>query len=251
MKRSTSKSEGKRRADRTSPRGSASGAETILVVDDEPDVLRMVASPLREAGFTVVSAEDGAEGLEKARAVLPAVIILDLVLPSLTGFEVCKLLKDSSQTADIKIIMLTGKHEEVDRLVGFELGTDDYVTKPFSPRELVHRVKSVLRRVNGRQEREVVSLGPIRIDHSRCCVYVNDAPVSLTRKEFKLLSLLAEQPGKVQSRETLLLEIWGDEDAIDSRSVDTYFKRLRTKLGSAAECVKTVHGFGYQIAVQN
>jgi two-component system phosphate regulon response regulator PhoB len=147
--------------------------------------------------------------------------------------------------------MLTAKHEEVDRLVGFEFGADDYVTKPFSPRELVHRVKSVLRRVNGWQEREVVSLGPIRIDHSRCCVYVNDAPVSLTRKEFKLLALLAERPGKVQSRETLLFEIWGDEDAIDSRSVDTYLKRLRTKLGSAAECVKTVHGFGYRISAPN
>ena len=225
-------------------------ADTILVVDDEPDVVRMVSSPLQEAGFTVVSAEDGDIALVKARMVRPAVIILDLILPSLTGFEVCKLLKDSSQTADIKIIMLTAKHEEVDRLVGFELGADDYVTKPFSPRELVHRVKSVLRRVNGWRGSEVVSLGPIRIDHSRCCVYVNDAPVSLTRKEFKLLALLAERPGKVQSRETLLLEIWGDEDAIDSRSVDTYLKRLRAKLGSAAECVKTVHGFGYRISVQ-
>ena len=226
-------------------------ADTILVVDDEPDVVRMVSSPLQEAGFTVVSAEDGDIALVKARMVRPAVIILDLILPSLTGFEVCKLLKDSSQTADIKIIMLTAKHEEVDRLVGFELGADDYVTKPFSPRELVHRVKSVLRRVNGWRGSEVVSLGPIRIDHSRCCVYVNDAPVSLTVKEFKLLALLAERPGKVQSRETLLCEIWGDEDAIDTRSVDTYFKRLRTKLGSAAECVKTVHGFGYRMAVQN
>ena len=131
------------------------------------------------------------------------------------------------------------------------MGADDYVTKPFSPRELVHRVKSVLRRVNGWHERDVVSLGPIRIDHSRCCVYVNDAPVSLTRKEFKLLALLAERPGKVQSRETLLYEVWGDEDAIDSRSVDTYLKRLRNKLGSAAECVKTVHGFGYRISIQN
>jgi len=251
MKRSTSKSEGKGRVDQAARKVASAAVETILVVDDEPDVVQMVSLPLRQAGFNVVSAEDGAVAIESVRSVAPAVIILDLMLPSLTGFEVCKRLKDSSQTADIKIIMLTAKHEEVDRLVGFELGADDYVTKPFSPRELVHRVKSVLRRVNGRHEREVVSLGPIRIDHSRCCVYVNDAPVSLTRKEFKLLSLLAEHPGKVQSRENLLLEIWGDEDAIDSRSVDTYFKRLRTKLGSAAECVKTVHGFGYRIAVQN
>jgi len=249
MRKSTSRFQGKGRVDQTSPQVASALAETILVVDDEPDVVRMVSSPLREAGFTVDSAEDGAEALEKARTVRPAVIVLDLMLPSLTGFEICKFLKGSSQTAEIKIIMLTAKHEEVDRLVGFELGADDYVTKPFSPRELVHRVKSVLRRVNGWNEREVVSLGPIRIDHSRCCVYVNDAHVSLTAKEFKLLALLAERPGKVQSRETLLFEVWGDEDAIDSRSVDTYLKRLRTKLGSAAECVKTVHGFGYRMAV--
>ena len=251
MKKSTSNFQGKGSVNQASRKVAGSARETILVVDDESDVVRMVSSPLQEAGFTVVSAEDGAMALEKARTVRPAVIILDVMLPSLTGIEVCKLLKDNSQTAEIKIIMLTGKCEEVDRIVGFELGADDYVTKPFSPRELVHRVKSVLRRVNGWRERDVVSLGPIRIDHSRCCVYVNDAPVSLTVKEFKLLALLAEQPGKVQSRETLLLEIWGDEDAIDSRSVDTYFKRLRTKLGAAAECVKTVHGFGYRISVQN
>ena len=251
MKKSTSQIQNKGRVDQVPRPAAGSVAQTVLVVDDESDVVRMISSPLQQAGFNVVSAEDGAVALEKARAVRPAVIILDLMLPSLTGFEVCKLLKGSSQTADIKIIMLTAKHEEVDRLVGFELGADDYVTKPFSPRELVHRVKSVLRRVHGWQEREVVSLGPIRIDHSRCCVYVNDAPVSLTAKEFKLLALLAERPGKVQSRETLLFEVWGDEDAIDSRSVDTYLKRLRTKLGSAAECVKTVHGFGYRISVQH
>jgi two-component system phosphate regulon response regulator PhoB len=251
MKKSTSHFQGNGHVEQASRQTANSVAETILVVDDESDVVRMVSSSLRQAGFSVDSAEDGAVALEKARDVRPAVIILDLMLPSLTGFEVCKLLKENSQTADIKIIMLTAKHEEVDRLVGFELGADDYVTKPFSVRELVHRVKSVLRRVNGRHEREVVSLGPLRIDYSRCCVYVNNAPVSLTPKEFKLLAILAERPGKVQSRETLLYEVWGDEDAIDSRSVDTYFKRLRTKLGSAAECVKTVHGFGYRISVQN
>jgi len=248
MKRSTTNSLGTDRASQAT-RQPVNPGETVLVVDDEVDILRLVSMALRAAGFNVVTAEDGAAALEKAQTLRPAVIVLDLMLPSLSGLEVCKLLRSNSQLPEIKIIMLTAKHEEVDRLVGFELGADDYVTKPFSPRELVHRVKSVLRRVHGWKEHEVVSLGPIKIDHGRCCVYVNDTPISLTPKEFKLLAILAERPGVVQSRDTLLCEVWGDEDAIDSRSVDTYLKRLRTKLGSAAECVKTVHGFGYRISL--
>ncbi|HEV7866584.1 MAG TPA: response regulator [Chthoniobacteraceae bacterium] len=221
----------------------------ILVADDEPDVLQLVSINLKSAGFNVVKAEDGLTALTRARETLPSLIILDLMLPEMSGLEVCKVLKKEPQTSLIPIIMLTAKGEEVDRIVGLELGADDYITKPFSPRELVLRVKSVIRRAAGSLEpTDQISLGDIKVDRSRYEVTVKGKPVEFTATEFKLLTLLMERRGRVQSRDTLLNDVWGYESMIDTRTVDTHIRRLREKLGNSSDCIETVRGFGYRIA---
>jgi DNA-binding response OmpR family regulator len=223
----------------------------ILVADDEVDVLNLVSTNLKAAGFNVLKAEDGPAALELARNTLPALIVLDLMLPGLSGLEVCKLLRGDPATKLIPIIMLTAKAEEVDRIVGLELGADDYITKPFSPRELVLRVKSVIRRASAPAETaDIVRLGDIQVDRARCEVLVNSRLVEFTATEFKLLTLLIERRGRVQSRDTLLNDVWGYETIIDTRTVDTHIRRLREKLGKAAECIETIRGFGYRINEQ-
>jgi two-component system phosphate regulon response regulator PhoB len=220
----------------------------ILVADDEPDVLQLVSANLKNAGYNVLKAEDGLSALNQARETLPSLIVLDLMLPEMSGLEVCKVLKKEPATAAIPIIMLTAKAEEVDRIVGLELGADDYMTKPFSPRELVLRVKSVLRRAAAAGEvSDQLSLGDIRIDRSRYEITIAGKPVDFTATEFKLLALLIERRGRVQSRDTLLNDVWGYETAIDTRTVDTHIRRLREKLGRSAECIETIRGFGYRV----
>lgn len=223
---------------------------TILVADDEEDVLNLVATNLKAAGFDLLKAYDGVTALEKARANRPALIILDLMLPGMTGLEVCRALKEDSRMAEIPVIMLTAKAAETDRIAGLELGADDYITKPFSPRELVLRVKSVLRRAAGAasEAKDVIAVGPLEIDRSRHQVRVNQKEVELTATEYKLILLLLERRGRVQSRDTLLNEVWGYESLIDTRTVDTHVRRLREKLGVAADCIETVRGFGYRVA---
>lgn len=222
----------------------------ILVADDEEDVLNLVSMNLKNAGFVVLQAMDGNEAIILARAQLPALMVLDLMLPGMSGLEVCKVLKGDPVTAKIPIIMLTAKAEEVDRIVGLELGADDYITKPFSPRELVLRVKSVLRRglVPTQEQSDLIKLGTIGIDRARHEVRVKGRLVELTPTEFKLLILLIERRGRVQNRDTLLNDVWGYECAIDTRTVDTHMRRLREKLGAASSCIETVRGFGYRIA---
>jgi len=221
----------------------------ILVADDEPDVLQLVSLNLKNAGFNVLKAEDGMSALTQARESMPALIVLDLMLPEMSGLEVCKVLKKEPGTAQIPIIMLTAKGEEVDRIVGLELGADDYLTKPFSPRELVLRVKSVMRRAQGAGETgDLLTLGDIRIDRARYEITVVGKPVEFTATEFKLLTLLIERRGRVQSRDTLLNDVWGYESVIDTRTVDTHIRRLREKLGKAADCIETIRGFGYRVA---
>ena len=221
----------------------------ILVADDEPDVLHLVSLNLKNAGFNVIKADDGMKALTQARAMQPALIVLDLMLPEMSGLEVCKVLKKEPATAQIPIIMLTAKAEEVDRIVGLELGADDYLTKPFSPRELVLRVKSVLRRASSAPERgDQIALGDIRVDRARYEITVAGQPIDFTATEFKLLTVLIERRGRVQSRDTLLNDVWGYESAIDTRTVDTHVRRLREKLGKSADCIETVRGFGYRIA---
>ena len=220
----------------------------ILIVEDEPDVVDLLTLQLRKAGgFSTVTAQDGADGLKKARAESPALIVLDLMLPRMSGLEVCKILKTDSSTRHIPIIMLTAKAEEVDRIVGLEFGADDYVTKPFSPREMLLRIKAILRRGQKDEGEESMTRGSIMIDPARHRVLVAGKPVVLTAVEFKLLSMLMQRPGRVQSRDRLLHEVWGYESAIDTRTVDTHVRRLREKLGKAASAVETVRGFGYRL----
>ncbi|MEA3186985.1 MAG: two-component system, OmpR family, phosphate regulon response regulator PhoB [Chthoniobacter sp.] len=221
----------------------------VLIADDEEDVLSLVASNLKNAGFTAVTASDGIEALEKTRRDLPALVVLDLMLPKLSGLDVCKALKGDAATAGIPIIMLTAKAEEVDRIVGLELGADDYITKPFSPRELVLRIKSVLRRGTSEpDDAKPLKAGMITIDQARHQVRVKNRPVELTAIEYKLLTVLIQRRGRVQDRDRLLNDVWGYETAIDTRTVDTHVRRLREKLGVAADCIETVRGFGYRIS---
>jgi two-component system phosphate regulon response regulator PhoB len=224
------------------------GSKKILVAEDEHDVLQLVATNLKTAGYQVLKAEDGESALEQTRNALPCLVVLDLMLPGMSGLEVCKVLKSEASTKLIPVIMLTAKAEEVDRIVGLELGADDYVTKPFSPRELVLRIRSILRRTSAPQEvNDVLRLGDILVDRSRYEVTVKGRSIDFTATEFKLLTVLMERRGRVQSRDTLLNDVWGYESAIDTRTVDTHIRRLREKLGKAADCIETIRGFGYRM----
>jgi two-component system phosphate regulon response regulator PhoB len=222
--------------------------KTILIIEDERDVVDLLALHLRKSGkFAVSTANDGASGLDKARNERPAFIILDLMLPKMPGLEVCKVLKTDPATRHIPIMMLTAKAEEIDRIVGLEFGADDYVTKPFSPREVILRIKAILRRGEARQDDERLTAGAITIDPARHNVSVEGKRVNLTSIEFKLLCTLIQRRGRVQARDRLLNDVWGYESVIDTRTVDTHVRRLREKLGKAGTAVETVRGFGYRL----
>lgn len=219
----------------------------ILVVDDEPDALDLVAFNLKQAGLDVVTADDGAAALKRAREVVPDLILLDLMLPEVDGLDVCKQLKRDPATAAIPIIMLTAKAAEIDRVLGLELGADDYVTKPFSPRELVLRVKNLIRRRTEPSDApEQLAFGELNIDIPRHAVTVGRQRVDLTATEFKLLTTLAQRRGRVQTRDQLLQDVWEYDAVIDTRTVDTHMRRLREKLGTAARFLDTVRGVGYR-----
>jgi two-component system phosphate regulon response regulator PhoB len=222
--------------------------ETILIIEDENDLAELVAFNLEKEGYRSLIAPDGRIGLESARDNSPDLILLDLMLPGLPGIELCKILKGSERTARIPIIMLTARGEEIDRVVGFEVGADDYMVKPFSTRELLLRVKAVLRRT-GREEvaGKIIRVGAISIDTDRHLVSVEGTEVNLTTTEFKLLLTLAERLGRMQSRDRLLKDVWGISHIGDTRTVDTHITRLRTKLGDAGDMIKTVRGFGYKM----
>ena len=217
----------------------------ILIIEDETDVADLLSLNLRKAGFRVSTAGDGASGLQKARDDRPDFIILDLMLPKMSGLEVCRILKSDTATARMPILMLTAKAEEIDRIVGLEFGADDYVTKPFSPREIVLRIRAIFRR--GEKADESLTAGPISIDPARHEVRVNGRQVHLTSLEFKLLRALMQRRGRVQERDRLLNDVWGYESVIDTRTVDTHVRRLREKLGKAGDAVETVRGFGYRL----
>ncbi len=221
--------------------------DTILIVDDEQDVLDLLVYHLQRAGYKTLTARDGNAALQKARDQLPALVVLDLMLPEVEGTEVCKRLKADPKTARIPVLMLTAKAEELDRVLGLELGADDYVTKPFSPREVVLRIKSILRRAQGEAEpAEVLKVAGIVVDLSKHEVMVKGKLLELTATEFKLLATLMERRGRVQSRDRLLNDVWGYEGDVDTRTVDTHVRRLREKLGKAADCVETIRGVGYR-----
>jgi two-component system phosphate regulon response regulator PhoB len=224
-------------------------AETILIVDDEADVCELLAYQCQKAGFRAATAADGRAALEKARQMLPSLLVLDLMLPGMEGGEVCRTLKADPRTRHIPILMLTARAEEVDRVLGLELGADDYVTKPFSPREVILRIKSILRRIKGEEKpAEVLQQGDLRLDLARHEVAVKGKPVDLTATEFKLLATLMERRGRVQTREVLLSDVWGYAPDMDTRTVDTHMRRLRDKLGRCASMVETVRGVGYRLS---
>lgn len=219
----------------------------ILVVDDEPDALEVLGFKLREAGFTPIFAGDGLKALAAVRAERPDLVVLDLMLPELDGLEVCKLMRRDPVTASIPVLMLTAKAAEMDRVVGLELGADDYVTKPYSPRELVLRIRKLLKRTKATDAAdEPLHIGPFMIDVPHHAAQVDGQDVTLTATEFNLLAVLAKRRGRVQSRERLLQDVWGYETAIDTRTVDTHMRRLREKLGVAADYLETIRGVGYR-----
>jgi two-component system, OmpR family, phosphate regulon response regulator PhoB len=222
--------------------------KTILIIEDETDLAELVAFNLEKEGYRPLIAPDGPSGLEAVRNNSPDLVLLDIMLPGMSGIDICKVLKGSEKTARVPVIMMTAKGEEIDRVVGFEVGADDYVVKPFSPRELLLRVKAVLRRYgSGETVKKIIQVGPIAIDTDRHIVSVDNSQVVLTTTEFKLLFNLAERLGRVQSRDRLLKDVWGINHMGDTRTVDTHITRLRSKLGESGEMIKTIRGFGYKM----
>ena len=223
-------------------------AREVLVVEDEPDIRRLVVLHLERDGFRCRTATSGSDALREVKTALPDLVVLDLMLPELDGLEVCRRLRGDTSTASVPIIMLTAKSDEVDRIVGLEVGADDYVGKPFSPKELVARVRAVLRRARPEQVATVLSVGPITLDAARHAVSLDGRPLLLTPKEFDLLQALLEAAGRVLSREFLLNRVWGyaRADEIESRTVDVHVRRLRAKLGDAGNRIATVKSVGYR-----
>lgn len=232
---------------RRAPVNAAALKQKILIVDDEREAVELVEFNLRQAGFETIAAAAGDEALKLAKAQLPALVVLDLMLPEVDGLEVCKLLRRDPSTAKIPILMLTAKAAEIDRVLGLELGADDYVTKPFSPRELVLRIKKLLQRsVAAAEKPETMRFGDLLIDQPKHLVSWKGRAIELTATEFKLVTVLAQRAGRVQSRDTLLRDVWEYDATIDTRTVDTHMRRLREKLGPAAKHLDTVRGVGYR-----
>jgi len=221
----------------------------ILVIEDEPDIQQILDYNLREKGHKVFIAGKGEEGLRLAREKRPDLVLLDLMLPDIPGTEVCKALKSDPLTRNTQVVMLTAKGEEIDRVVGFELGADDYVVKPFSVRELLLRVQAILRRSQGEQEAAPgIQFGTLRVDREAHRVWAGETELELTALEFKLLVTLYDRKNRVQTRAALLSDVWGIDADITTRTVDTHVKRLREKLGEAGAYIETVRGVGYRFA---
>jgi two-component system phosphate regulon response regulator PhoB len=229
----------------------AAASERVLVVDDEPDIVALVAYHLAKAGYRVSTAASGLEALEAIARERPALVVLDLMLPGLSGYEVLERLRAADETRDLAVLMLTARREEPDRIHGLTLGADDYLTKPFSPQELVLRVAAILRRLSagGAIGDDGLRIGALHIDVGSHQVRVEDTPIDLTPIEFKLLLTLAERRGRVQSRAHLLESVWDAAPDIQTRTVDMHVQRLRAKLGAAGELIETVRGFGYRLRV--
>lgn len=221
----------------------------ILIIEDDSDIAELVDYNLRQEKYSTEVSKNGADGLNKARRLVPDLIILDLMLPDMEGLEICRSLKSDPKTRRVPVLMLTAKGEEVDRIVGFEVGADDYLTKPFSPRELVLRVKAILRRLKEREfieKAEPQSFGTLNVDPARFQVKVGRDEIRLTAIEFKLLQYLLSNRGRVATRDLLLDRVWGYDAALTTRTVDTHIKRLREKLGRAGDYIETIRGIGYR-----
>jgi len=224
--------------------------DLIAVVDDEPDILRLISLHLRKAGYQVVELDSADRLWSLLTEKKPTLIILDLMLPDMDGLEIFKRLKQNPETTALPVIMVTAKADEVDRILGLELGADDYITKPFSPRELVARVKVVLRRSQNRLlEDQLSPVAGLKIDPRKYTVTLDDEPVLLTTTEFKILLILAQNPGQVFSRQKLLDYLWGQEKIVISRTIDVHVKNLREKLGRHGALIKNLRGVGYKLAL--
>jgi two-component system phosphate regulon response regulator PhoB len=223
--------------------------DRVLIVEDEKDVREMLRLNLKMGGFDVLEAQNGAEGLAIAKAELPSVVILDLMMPEMSGMEVCRALRRNPATSRIPILMLTAKSTEGDKVAGLEVGADDYVTKPFSPRELLLRVRAVARRQpdQGVSKPAPVKAGGIQLDRSSMTATIGSKKLVLTSTEYRLLDLLVRRAGTILSREVLLSEVWGYQANLDTRTVDTHVRRLRDKLGKAGAVIQTVRGSGYRL----
>jgi two-component system phosphate regulon response regulator PhoB len=221
----------------------------VLVIEDEADIQQVLGYNLRQAGHEVLLADRGEDGMRLAYEQKPELILLDLMLPDLSGTEICRALKRDPRTKDVPVVILTAKGEEIDRVVGFEIGADDYVVKPFSVRELLLRVGAILRRAKPAPEAEdLLEFGRLKVDRAAHKTWVDGKEVELTALEFKLLVTLYDRRRRVQTRSALLSDVWGIEADITTRTVDTHVKRLREKLGAAGDYVETVRGVGYRFA---
>ena len=223
--------------------------DKILIIEDEKDIVKMLEYNLKKEGFRIVSISDGDQAVDIVKGGHPDIILLDLMLPGMDGLEVCRQLKKESKTACVPIIMLTAKAQESDKIVGLELGADDYVTKPFSPRELIARIKAVLRRANEKEKLpEIIKIGDLEIDFSKIRVSLKGKPLELTTKEFELLKTLIKVKGRVLSRDYLLDNIWGFDHAmeIQTRTVDVHIRTLRKKLKNESKRIITVRNYGYR-----
>ena len=227
--------------------------ERILVVDDEPEIVALVTYHLAKTGYRVATAASGQDALDMARRDRPSLIVLDLMLPGISGLEVLEQLRSDEATRDLAVLMLTARREEPDRIKGLSLGADDYLTKPFSPQELVLRVGAILRRAGSSSSvpTDSIVIGQLRIDTAGMRVLVDDELVDLTPTEFRLLLTLAERRGRVQARGHLLETVWEAAPDIQTRTVDMHIQRLRTKLGTAGDLIETVRGFGYRLKSVN
>tara|TARA_B100002051_G_scaffold231799_1_gene230099 strand:- start:613 stop:1299 length:687 start_codon:yes stop_codon:yes gene_type:complete len=221
--------------------------KNILVVEDEPDLRTTLEFNLKSEGYKVKSAADGQTAIKEIGKKIPDLVLLDLMLPDMSGLEVCKQIRKESFSDQVSIIMLTAKGEEVDRVLGFELGADDYVVKPFSVRELLLRISSILKRGSEtNSSREQISIGDVEINLASHRVFISGLEIELTAKEFELLKYLAERNGRIQTREVLLEQVWGYNNSVTTRTVDTHIKRLRSKIGDVGSKIETVRGVGYR-----
>jgi two-component system phosphate regulon response regulator PhoB len=220
----------------------------VLIIEDEPDVLDLIRLHLRKEGYVVIEASDGLAGLKLAREKLPSAVVLDLMIPEMRGEDVCRQLRAREVTAWIPVIMLTAKARPEDRVAGLELGADDYLTKPFSPRELVLRLRLLIQKSRTSNPGEQLQVGPFALDRATFEVRLGGRKLDLTALEFRLLAALMEKRGQVLTRETLLHDVWGYRNMSSSRTVDTHVRRLREKLGTAGEVIETVRGVGYRVA---
>ena len=227
-------------------------SERILIVEDEADVADLIGHHLGKAGFSVEVTADGLSALDLIKSNPPALVVLDLMLPQMSGLDLCRAIKGDIRTREVVVLILSARADEIDRVIGFELGADDYVVKPFSPRELVLRIRAIFRRrgsTKDKDDSERIKVGELILDCSRHEVKAANRLVECTATEFKLLRILMERHGRVQGRDRLLSDVWGYDSVIDTRTVDTHMRRLRDKLGDCARYIETVRGFGYRLAI--